>query len=263
MGTKTRLLLPAFQESVASLTELFSGIMTDYVSHSLKLQTALEKGWELMKPEQMGNKLTEVAGSVFDILTGVAVAFFMLFRRRELAAGGRLLLTRLVSGRFAEQTAIVLQKTAEIFGRFFLGQLTEALVIGSGCLLFLLTFSFPYGVEIALLMAVTAIIPVAGAIIGTAAGCLILLTDSLQKALIFLTFMLLLQWVENLAIYPKVVGKTVGLSSLGTLTAVIVGGKLFGAAGVLVFVPFLGTLKYFWDVILPPAEKASAAETKE
>ena len=45
---------------------------------------------------------------------------------------------------------------------------------------------------------------------------------------------LTVQFIENQFIYPRVVGKSVGLSPLYTLVAAMIGGKLFG---ILFFIP--------------------------
>ena len=48
---------------------------------------------------------------------------------------------------------------------------------------------------------------------------------------------LAVQFIENQFIYPRVVGKSVGLSPLYTLVAAMIGGKLFGILGILFFIP--------------------------
>lgn len=45
---------------------------------------------------------------------------------------------------------------------------------------------------------------------------------------------LAVQFIENQFIYPRVVGKSVGLSPLYTLVAAMIGGKLFG---IFFFIP--------------------------
>ena len=57
------------------------------------------------------------------------------------------------------------------------------------------------------------------------------------KALTFLIFLLILQQVEGNLIYPRVVGKSVGLPGLWVLAAVTIGGGAFGVVGMLLGVP--------------------------
>lgn len=51
-----------------------------------------------------------------------------------------------------------------------------------------------------------------------------------------------MQFVENQFIYPRVVGKSVGLPPLYTLIAAMIGGKLFGIIGIIFFIPLTAVL---------------------
>ena len=54
--------------------------------------------------------------------------------------------------------------------------------------------------------------------------------------------MLVLQQVEGNLIYPKVVGKSVGLPGLLVLMVVTIGGEAFGVLGMLFSVPVCAVL---------------------
>ena len=81
------------------------------------------------------------------------------------------------------------------------------------------------------------VIPIAGAYIGAGVGAVMILTESPLKALLFLVFIVVLQQLEGNLIYPRVVGKSVGLSPLYTLVAAMIGGNLFGIIGIIFFIP--------------------------
>ena len=61
--------------------------------------------------------------------------------------------------------------------------------------------------------------------------------ESPLKALLFLIFVLILQAIDNNFIYPKIVGKSVGLPGIVVLLAVIIGGNVGGILGILLGVP--------------------------
>ena len=84
--------------------------------------------------------------------------------------------------------------------------------------------------------------PVIGPIIGEVIGCLLILIESPIQALLFLVFVLTLQLIEGNVIYPKVVGRSVGLPGLIVLMAVIIGGNMGGMMGVLLGVPISSVL---------------------
>ena len=83
----------------------------------------------------------------------------------------------------------------------------------------------------------TALIPIVGAFLGGAVGAFILLMESPMKAVIFVIFLVILQQVEGNIIYPRVVGSSIGLPGIWVLTAVTVGGGVFGIFGMLIAVP--------------------------
>ena len=56
-------------------------------------------------------------------------------------------------------------------------------------------------------------------------------------AIIFAVFFLILQQIEGNLIYPKVVGKAVGLPGIIVVSAVLVGGNIGGVLGALIAVP--------------------------
>ena len=92
-----------------------------------------------------------------------------------------------------------------------------------------------------MLVGAGALIPIFGALIGMGLGALLILSVDPIKSLWFLIFVILLQQVEGNFIYPRVVGKSVGLESVWVLMAVTVGSS-FGVIGMLLAVPTASVL---------------------
>ena len=99
-----------------------------------------------------------------------------------------------------------------------------------------------YAALIGVIVGVSALIPVAGAYIGAILSAFLLVMVSPVRALIFLIFLSILQQIEGNVIYPRVVGTSIGLPGIWVLTAVTVGGGLFGLLGVLLSVPAASVL---------------------
>ncbi len=51
------------------------------------------------------------------------------------------------------------------------------------------------------------------------------------------------QYLEANVIFPKVVGAQLNVSTWATLVAVLAGGILWGASGMVLFIPFVAILK--------------------
>ena len=92
-------------------------------------------------------------------------------------------------------------------------------------------------------------------LIGGGLGAFLILLAEPGKALWFILFLLVLQQVEGNLIYPKVVGKSVGLPGLLVLMAVTIGGEAFGILGMLFSVPVCAVL---YSLYLEFMKKASA-----
>ncbi|MGN8967506.1 AI-2E family transporter [Intestinimonas sp. HCP28S3_D6] len=132
--------------------------------------------------------------------------------------------------------------TADTFSRFVSGQITEACILGGLTFLGMLILRLDYALLIAVLIGVSALVPVVGAYVGAITSALLLVMVDPIDALIFLIFLVCLQQIEGNVIYPRVVGTSLGLPGIWVLTAVTVGGGLFDLAGVLLSVPVASIL---------------------
>lgn len=132
--------------------------------------------------------------------------------------------------------------TADTFSRFVSGQITEACILGGLTFLGMLILRLDYALLIAVLIGVSALVPVVGAYVGAITSALLLVMVDPIDALIFLIFLVCLQQIEGNVIYPRVVGTSLGLPGMWVLTAVTVGGGLFDLAGVLLSVPVASIL---------------------
>ena len=127
--------------------------------------------------------------------------------------------------------------TKNIFAGFLSGQCVEAVILGTLFCITMLIFRLPYAFLIGILVSICSFVPVVGAFIACFIGIFLIATISPFKALMFVIMFLVLQQIEGQLIYPHVVGKSVGLPSLLVFCAVILGGRLFGALGILMCIP--------------------------
>lgn len=143
---------------------------------------------------------------------------------------------------FLNKMKRVLKVADDTFSSFIVGQCTEAVILGSLCILGMLIFRFPYAPMVGTFVGATALIPVVGAYLGAVVGFIMILTVSPLKAVLFIVFIVALQQLEGNLIYPKVVGSSIGLPGMWVLAAVTVGGGISGIAGMLIGVPLTATV---------------------
>jgi len=101
----------------------------------------------------------------------------------------------------------------------------------------------PFSLALGLLVAVLDLIPLAGATIGAVICVLVTLTVSTQAALIALVFFIVYQQLENHLLQPVIYGRTVQLSPLAVLIAVLIGAELAGIVGALGAIPVAGAIQ--------------------
>ena len=144
---------------------------------------------------------------------------------------------------YAQPVRRFLYTALNVFDNFVAGQGLESIILGVLCFLGMFFLKLEYSGFVSIVVGLTAFIPFFGAYIGGGLGTILLLFISVRKAVVFLTFFVILQQIENNFIYPRVVGKRTGLPGLWVLAAVSVGGGLLGIVGMILSVPVV-TLIY-------------------
>ncbi len=186
---------------------------------------------------------SSVAGIAFNAVTGAVLAIYILSNKRTLSRQVKRLLYAFLKRKTADRICSVAKLASDTFSGFFAGQTKECCILFMMFLVVLGIFGYPYAGVISLVIAVLAVVPYVGAFVGCAVGVLLLLmVMSPIRVLWFVVIFLVVQQIENQFVYPKVVGKSVGLPPMWTLLAALLGGKLFGIIGLLFFIPFTSVI---------------------
>ncbi len=188
---------------------------------------------------------TNVVNAAVDLALGVVLAAYLLARKEQLGREVGLLLDAWLPVPLAGGIREVARLTANTFSAFLSGQCLEAFILGCLFAGFMWLCHFPCVALISVVIGITALVPVFGSFMGCAVGVIVILALEPQKTLWFVVLFLCLQQLEGMCIYPRVVGNKVGLPPLWVLTAVTLGGRLFGVWGMLAFIPVFGVLYAF------------------
>jgi predicted PurR-regulated permease PerM len=128
-------------------------------------------------------------------------------------------------------------------GGYVTGNLAISLIAGIATTLVLTAVGVPYALALGLLVAILDLIPLAGATIAAVAVSTVAFLDSTQSGIIVLVFFIVYQQLENHVLQPIVYGRTVQLSPLVVLIAVLIGAELAGVIGALAAIPVAGTIQ--------------------
>ncbi|WP_297633257.1 AI-2E family transporter [uncultured Clostridium sp.] len=176
---------------------------------------------------------------VVDFIMSLILAIYMLYSKEMLIRQSKKVIYALLRKNEADKIVSVIKTLNTSFASFITGQCTEAFIIAVLAFILMTILRIPYALLIACLLGVTGVIPILGAFIGTIPAILLLLMISPIKALTFLIAIVALQQVESNVIYPRVVGSSVGLSSLWIMIAIILGSYVYGILGILIGIPLI------------------------
>ena len=185
---------------------------------------------------------TSILSGLVDVLLAFVFALYLLAKKEVVAAHLKKLIATVFPQTRAKRLLSIASLTNQTFTNFVSGQLTEAVIIGVLCFFGMLILRIPYAGAVSAFVAVTALVPIFGAWLGGGLGTFLILLADPIKAVWFVLYLLILQQVEGNLIYPKVVGKSVGLPGLLVLVAVTIGGGAFGVLGMLFSVPVCAVL---------------------
>ena len=184
--------------------------------------------------------------SLIDVFTNCVIGFvaavYCLLEKHRLVRNFRRVLFAFCSKEKALYTLRSLKTAEQIFRGFVSGQLVVALLLGLMYFVGMTLFGFPYATVISLLVAVLSLIPILGSFISALIGCFLILVAAPEKIWYFILFYIVLQRIEGDLLYPKIVGKAVGLSELWVLAAVTIGASLGGIVGMIICVPLFSVL---------------------
>lgn len=208
---------------------------------------------------------TSVISTAVDIVLALAFAIYLLAQKEKIGGQAKKVLYAIVPEKHFKKVYDIIVLTDKTFSNFISGQLVEAVIIGCLCFLGMMIFKMPYAGAVSILVGFTALIPVFGSIIGTAIGAFLILFIDPSKAFWFVVFIIILQQLEGNLIYPRVVGKSVGLPGIWVLVAVTAGGGAFGFIGMLIGVPTASVLYQLFRnyVYRKNAEKDSAKDLQK
>ncbi len=244
--------LPSF---VASSTEWLTDTLVSFgfkekdlpiMKLDLSVITPALKNWlSSYSSEIVGDAVTittSVINGVFDAVFSIVISAYILAQKEKIGAFVKKVIDTFIPEKNTKIIYHVSKQASESFSRFIGGQLTESVILGVLCYIGMLIFRFPNAPIISVLICVTSLVPVVGALVGVFVGALLILITNPIKALFFVIFIIILQQIEGNLIYPRVVGKAVGLPAVIVISAVLVGGNIGGILGALIAVPLSAML---------------------
>lgn len=249
--------LPGIIKSLEnSVYELASLISSDTFRVEQILVELNDEFQKILQESQysIGRIVENIANTDFNFLSGFlgiilvpAIAFYLIQNKN-------MILARIKQLTPEEHEDFILPLATDInqlLSGFVRGKLLMNLIVGFMTAVMLVILRVDYAILIGIVTAVAEIIPYVGPFIALTPAVIVAALDSPLKALIVLVLFVVIQWIGNNIISPKVLGQSTGLHPVVTLVALLVGGELAGFIGMIFAVPIVGTLKVIFSHLWP------------
>jgi predicted PurR-regulated permease PerM len=189
--------------------------------------------------EPLLDVLRSVVTAVVGTITVIFLTYFMLLEGPRTI---RRLLGLLPTSTRARYERVGLEIYRTISG-YVTGNLLISLVAGVSSTAVLFAVGSDYAIALGLFVAILDLVPLAGATLAAIfVSTIIFIETDWMRGLIVIAFFVGYQQIENHVLQPLVYGRTVQLSPLGVLCAVLVGAELAGILGALLAIPVAGSL---------------------
>jgi predicted PurR-regulated permease PerM len=233
--------VPGYVEDVAAGEGRLGFLEREY-QITERVREAIENGGASRILGLSGTAVAITKGVVTAIVATLTIAFLTLFMLLEGPRWLERFYSLLPEGRQQRWRRIGQEINRTVAG-YVTGNLTISLIAGIVSTLVLSLVGVPYALALGLLVAILDLIPLAGATIAAIAVSTVAFLDSTQSGIIVLVFFILYQQLENHVLQPVVYGRTVQLSPLAVLIAVLIGAELAGVIGALAAIPVAGTIQ--------------------
>ncbi len=191
-----------------------------------------------------------IFGGIASVFTVLVLSLYLLLEED----GIRKFIYSVLPSKHKAQIVNTFHKIGLKLGSWLRGQLLLGLIIGAVDLVILLIFGVPYSLTLAIFGGLTELIPYIGPFLGLGAALFVAVTQDshwgfshITVAIGVLIGYLLVQQLEANFLVPKVMQKSVGLSPVIVIVAILIGAKLFGLLGVVLSVPAAAALSVIID----------------
>lgn len=195
--------------------------------------------------KQLGQLAVNVFGFLGSSLLVFIYTFFLLYFRNKV----KLSILRFFHADERKQVKEVLEKSSQLALSFLGGRLLLVLVLAVLYTIGLLIAGVENAILIAVIAAMLNLIPYVGSIAGYILSMAIGLFGGAEigsLVVISVTFAVA-QFLDNNVLEPFVVGDKVNLNPLATIILVVLGGSIWGVAGMILSIPLAGIFKIIFD----------------
>lgn len=184
----------------------------------------------------------QALSTIINLFIGMVIAVYCLYNKESYIRSVKKVAYALLPDMFVYQAIKVLRYANRTFSSFFYSKLIDSLAVGVICFVGMTIFGMKYAVLVSVIVGITNVIPFFGPFIGAIPGIVIMLAVDPLKAVWFALFIFVLQQFDGNIMGPRIMANSVGLPAIWVMFAIVVGGGLFGFAGMILGIPVLAMI---------------------
>lgn len=148
-----------------------------------------------------------------------------------------------------EEADLILKDTKKVAHKYLWGRIQVMLILGGMYIIAFTSFGLEHTALLVIFGMIITIIPYIGPLISGLLPVLFMIVfgGSTTEIILFAIIVLIIQLIESYVLEPLIIGAEVKQSPLFIIFAIILGGAIWGAAGLILFVPIFGILKIIFD----------------
>lgn len=204
-----------------------------------------------------------VVNVLIDIILGFIISVYVLSSKETFITKSKMIIYAIFSTEHANAVLKVARKSSHIFSGFISGKLIDSVIIGILCFIGLSIMDMPYVILVSVIVGVTNVIPFFGPYIGAIPSAFLILLANPIKGIYFIIFIIILQQIDGNIIGPKILGEFTGLTAFWVVFSILLGGGLFGFAGMLLGVPVFAVLYYIAGQVIEHLLRKKKLPTSE
>lgn len=211
-----------------------------------------KKFWEERSDEILGrieSLATNFFSGVLNALSGLLLiliyVFLLLLYRDRITE----FIMMYISEGKKEHTEEIIDRMSKVVYHYLWGRAKVMSLLGIMYYVTFLIFDLPYALLITIFGALITIIPYLGPLISGIVPIVFsfLFFESIPKAVIFSIIVIIEQLIESYFFEPWIIGREVKLNPLIVIVAIILGGMVWGLAGMILFVPLFAIVKIIFN----------------
>ncbi|MCW3071403.1 MAG: yhhT [Bacteroidetes bacterium] len=251
--------LTLFSDAFPQLKEKFNALTSDalnWCSQTFKINRWKLNTWITDKKGETMNNAGSMIGGALTTISGFFILVFLIPVYIFMFLFYKPLLLDFVSQIFKKDkhgaVAEVLANTKSLIQSYLVGLLIEMLIVATMNSTALLIIGVDYAILFGIIGAILNLIPYIGGVIAIALPmAMAFITQTPMKALFVLLAYCVVQLIDNNFLIPKIVASKVKVNALISIVVVLIGGALWGVAGMFLSIPLTAICKVVFDKIQP------------